>query len=144
MLRVAGCNIRQRADGHWISIGNARPRLGLWRQRAEESDSRFADALQFGQQVVHTARIGMRFADVIVLLETAQLAGIATRKAQRAVRHDPLGVAQVSEHLFDTPLPRRWRRSGSLVGNPNQQLPIFSKLLGEEIEDRAFGNRSEE
>src|ERR1019366_6802780 len=94
----------------------------------------------FGQQVVHTARIGMRFADVIVLLETAQLAGIATRKAQRAVRHDPLGVAQVSEHLFDTLLPRRWRRSGSLVGNPNQQLPIFSKLLGEEIEDRAFGN----
>ena len=41
----------------------------------------FADALEFGQQVVQTARIGVRFADVIVLLEAAQFTGIATRKA---------------------------------------------------------------
>src|ERR1035437_5654768 len=109
MLRVASRNIGQRAGGNWISIGNASARLGLSRQRTEQSNSCFADALKLGQQVVDTARIGMRFADVIVLLEAAQLAGIAAREAQGAVGHDPLGVAQVSEHLLDTPLPRRGR-----------------------------------
>jgi len=82
----------------------------------------------------------LRFADVIVLLEAAQLAGIATRKAQRAVAHDSLGVAQVSEHLFDTPLPRRWCRAGSLVGHAYQELPVIPKLFGEKIEHWPLGN----
>ena len=140
VLRVAGGNIRQRADGNFISVGNASARLGLRRQRPEQSDRRFADALEFGEQVVHTARVGMRFADVIVLLETAQLLGIAARKAQSAVCHDALGVAQVPEHLLDAPLPRRRRRAGCLVGHAHQQLTVIAKLFGEKIEDGAFGN----
>src|SRR5664280_568547 len=105
MLRVASRNIRQRADRNRVSIGNASARLRLRRQRTEQSNGCFADTLELGQQVVHTARIGMRFAHVVVLLETAQLAGIAAGKAKRAVAHDSLGIAQVSEHLFDAPLP---------------------------------------
>src|ERR1035437_11057679 len=81
VLRVAGCNVGQRTDRNRVSIGNASARLRLRRQRTEQSNSRLADALEFGQQVVHTARVGMRFADVIVLLETAQLTGIAARGA---------------------------------------------------------------
>src|ERR1039458_10389159 len=46
----------------------------------------------------------------------------------------------MSEHLLDAPLPRRGRRSGCLVGHAHQELPVISKLLGEEIENRAFGN----
>src|ERR1039458_193593 len=57
MLRVAGCNVGQRANRNRVSIGNARARLRLGGQRAEQSDGRLADTLEFGQQVVHTARI---------------------------------------------------------------------------------------
>src|SRR5664280_1012194 len=140
MLRVAGRNIRQRADRNRVSIGNASARLRLRRQRTEQSDGRLADTLEFGQQVVHTTRVGLRFADVIVLLEAAQLTGIAAREAQGPVGLDALGIAQVSEHLLDTPLPRCGRRAGSLVGYAHQELPVISKLLGEEIEDWSLGN----
>ena len=85
----------------------------------------------------------MRFADVIVLLETAQLAGIATGKAQCAVGLDALGVAQMSEHLLDTPLPRCRRCAGCFVGHAYQELPVIPKLLGEEIEDWDLRNTSD-
>src|ERR1039458_6854945 len=140
MLRVAGRNIRQRADRNFIPIGNASARLGLRRQRTEQSDGRLADALEFGQQVVHIARVGLRFADVIVLLETAQFACIAARKAQSTVGHDSLGIAQVSKNLLNTPLSRRRGRGGRFVGYAHQELPVISKLLGEEIKDWALGN----
>ena len=137
---MAGCNVRQGADSNFISVGNARARLRLRRQRTEQSDGRFADALEFGQQVVHTARIGLRFADVIVLLETAQLAGIAAREAQRPV----VMTRSVSHKCPSTCLILHFPGAGAAVAassdTPDQELPVISKLLGEKIEDRALGN----
>ena len=59
----------------------------------------------------------LRLADVIVLLEAVQLLAIAARKAQRAIAHHPLGVAEMSQHLLDTPLARRRRGGGCRLGD---------------------------
>ena len=84
MLRMSGGDVGQRPHRHRILVSLPTPHLGSRRQRAEQRDGRLADALEFIQQVVDSARVRIRRARVIVFLETRS--SVSSPREKRSAR----------------------------------------------------------
>ena len=84
-----------------------RKRLGI--QALREMDRRRPDHLKLLEQIRQAAAREVRVLDVGVLVERRERSLVPTRNAKRAIREDPLGVADVAHDLLDGPLAGRVR-----------------------------------
>jgi 3-hydroxyacyl-CoA dehydrogenase len=91
------------------------PRPGSFVEAAHHDQCRGADRGEFLEQAGRTARFEVPVRHVLVLVEARERSLVAARDPQRAVREDPLRVAQVADHFFHAPLPGRIARHRPIV-----------------------------
>ncbi|MNC51415.1 hypothetical protein D3C75_1007070 [compost metagenome] len=68
---------------------------------------------------------------IILLLVSGQRRLLTSGKTKQTVRHDPVVIRQVADHLLDAPFFRGVPVASLLFGEPLQQRKYFFGLLAE-------------
>lgn len=115
---VSGNNVAKSAYCDRIVVGDTAAGQFVPIQMTEEVDRGRPDRLKLVQEVIHPPVIEATSRYVAVLVETSEWLLVAASEAQRPIREDAFGVAEVANDFLDGPLAGRVRKQTAFVVDP--------------------------
>ena len=119
-----------------VAIHGPATRPGFRTQAKKQGERSLSHGNIVGEQFSHRQRLEPRTSDVLLLIETGELAAVATGQAQRAVGEDAFIVREVTQNLLDAPLACAVGDVAACIANarrvnPGIQILELSATTGE-------------